>query len=165
MANYVENLLINDGPSAFNVHTFIQSDGSSGELVNTPIIAASELTPPLGAGMFMSIWEIWYTVTNFTILLGWKTLSGIDRTWVLSPGVDSRMKFHRFGGLMDMSGMYAQGQLVMTTTGFTTTSSYGSFVLRMRKHDGGGSNPKNVGIPQGLPPNEFYSGSDSLGGS
>ena len=133
MANYVENLLINEGPSAFTVHTFIQSDGVTGELTNVPVVAASELNPPLGAGMYMSIWEIWYSVTNFTLQFSWKTLTGQDRFWLLSPGVDSRMKFHRFGGLIDTSGMYAQGQLLMTTTGFTTPASYGSFVLRMRK--------------------------------
>ena len=55
MANYVENLLINEGPSAFTVHTFIQSDGVTGELTNVPDVAASELNPPLGAGMYMSI--------------------------------------------------------------------------------------------------------------
>lgn len=160
MANYVETLLIGEGPSAFTTRTFLQSDGVTGELVNVPVVAASELTPPLGAGQYMSIWEIWYQLTNFSVMLSWKTLSGIDRVWVLSPSTDSRHKFHRFGGLVDASGLYAQGQLLMTTTGFTTSSSQGSFVLRMHKHDGQFAGYKNVGFPNGQLAGGTFSGVD-----
>lgn len=160
MANYVETMMIGEGPSTFTTHTFLQSDGVTGELTNTPIVAASELNPPFGAGQYMSIWEIWYQLTNFTVMLSWKTLTGTDRIWVMAPSTDSRQKFHRFGGLVDSSGLYAQGQLLMTTTGFTTNASQGSFVLCMHKHDGQFAGYRNIGLPQGLIAGEAFSGSD-----
>jgi hypothetical protein len=148
MANYVKTTLIQEGPSAFTVHAFIKSDGVTGELVNVPIVAASELTG-LSPSMFLSMWELWYTVTNFTVQFSWKTLTTPVPAWCAAPGVDSRQKFHRFGGLIDPSGMYGQAQLLMTTQGFTLPSSYGAFVLRGRKHDGTPSAYKVVGVPQG----------------
>jgi len=158
VANYVETLLINEGPSAFNTHTFLRSDGVTGELVNQPLVSASELTPPMGTTACMSIWEIWYQISGFTLQFSWKTLTGVDPVWIITPGVDSRSKFHRFGGLIDTSGMYAQGQLLMNTQGFNATTCQASFVLRMRKHDVAPPNYKQVGIPQGILPGVTYSG-------
>jgi len=161
MANYVETVLINEGLSAFNTHTFLRNDGVTGELVNQPLIYASELTPPLGAGQYMSIWEVWYSVTNFTIQFSWATLTNSDPFMVLAPGVDSRMKFHRFGGLVDSSGLYAQGGLLMSTTGFNSTASYGHIILRCRKHENTAPAYKIVGQPRGLQPGVTYSNTNS----
>lgn len=162
MANYVENLIINEGTSAFTVRTFIQSDGVTGELTNSPVVAASELNPALGRGQYMSIYELWYSLTNFSVVFSWKTLTGVHRAWVLSPGTDGYQTFQCCGGLVDSSGLYAEGQLLMSTTGFTTSSSCGSFVLRMRKHDGIGADFRNVGVSQGVPPGTRFAGVEAF---
>lgn len=134
MANYVETLLIDEGESAFNTRTFLQSDGAAGELTDKSIISGTELTPALVSGQFMSIWEIWYSLTNFSVKLSWMVNGSAVPFWTLTPSTDSRMKLHRFGGLIDYSGTTSDRKLVMSTKGFTAATSYGSFVLRMRKH-------------------------------
>ena len=150
MANYVETLLINEGPSGLNIKTFLRSDGVSGERVNAPLVTAAELTPPLAAKQCLSLWEIWYQITGFTVQFSWKTLTNPRPAWILCPGVDSRSKFHRFGGLIDTSGMYAQGQLLMSTTGFTSAACQASFVIRLRKHDVTPPNYACVGLLSGV---------------
>jgi hypothetical protein len=154
MANYVDNIIINESESTLTVRTFIRSD-NSGELINTPVVAASELNPPLGPGQYMSIYEMWYQLTNFTVQFSWATLTVPEPFWCAVPSTDSKQDFKAFGGLIDSSGMYARGVLLMTTTGFAGPASYGSFVFRMRKHANTTPNYKNVGIPLGIPPNEF----------
>ena len=159
MANYIENYIVNESESTLTVHSFIRSDGVTGELVNVPIVVASELNPPLGLGQYMSIYEVWYQLTNFTLALSWATLTGSTPFWCLVPSTDSQQDFKAVGGMIDSSGMYAQGALLMSTTGFTTSSAYGSFIFRMRKHSGNTPAYRNVGIPNGVPPGETY---DSL---
>ena len=161
MANYVENVIINESDSTLTVHTTMQSDGTTGDLVNVPIVWASELTPPLDAGQYLSIYEVWYQLTNFTVLLSWAGLTYPDPCWSLTPSTDSFSDFRSFGGLIDDSGAYAQGGLIMTTSGFTSTTSYGTFVFRMRKHANTTPSYKNVGIPRGLPYNEMWGNSQS----
>ena len=156
MANTTDGKIIQESDGTLTLTYFLQSDGESGELVNAPVIAASECTPPLGAGMFLSIYEIWFQCNNCSLIFSWKTLTVPVPFWILAPGVDSRQKFHRFGGLIDASGLYAQGQLLMTTQGFIATTANISFVLRMRKHSGQTPQYKQVGQPQGQPPYETY---------
>ena len=100
MANYVDNIIINESESTITVRTFIRSD-NSGELINTPVVAASELNPPLGPGQYMSIYEMWHQLTNFTIQFSWATLTVPEPFWCASPNTDSKQDFKAFGGLID----------------------------------------------------------------
>lgn len=156
MANVLDGKIIGESDGTLTLSYFLQADGESGELLNIPVIAASECTPPLGAGQYLSIYEVWFQANNCSLVFSWKTLTVPVPFWSLAPGVDSRQKFHRFGGLIDASGMYSQGQLLMTTQGFTATTANMSFVLRMRKHSGQTPVYKQVGQPQGMLPYDTY---------
>jgi len=154
MANIVDGNIIGESDGAVTIAYYLQSDGAAGELVNQPVLAASECSPPLGAGQYLSLYEIWYQANGCSLTFAWKTLQGAVPFWILSPGVDSRHKFHRFGGLIDDSGMYAQGQLMMSTNGFVQTGANLCFVIRMRKHSGQTPVYKAIGQPQGQLPLE-----------
>lgn len=134
MANYAETMIITEGPDTLTIQTYLQSDGISGELVDFPILYPRDLTPPLPAKPCFGLWQIWYQVSNFTVSFGWGSSMGLtDPTWVICPGVDSREDFSGFGGVLDSSGTYGNGNLLITTRGFTQLNSTGSFVLRIRK--------------------------------
>lgn len=146
MAHTIYTRLTNETDSTWMTHTFIRSDGATGELTDQSIISVAELTPVLPAGMYLSIYELWYTVSNFTIQLGWKTSGATYPTLALANGVDSYMDFKPLGGVIDMSGATSSGKLVMATTGFTTTASFAHLIIRGRKHSGNTPNYATVGL-------------------
>ena len=134
MANYVNSLLIEEGPSAFVIKVDLLAD-TTGELSNTVIVAGSSLTPALLTGQTMSIYAVWWQLSNFTIKFAWKNSSTTVPCWALAPGSSSHVDFAPFGGILDTSGSTSEQKLVISTNGFLTAASYGTFIMRMRKHD------------------------------
>ena len=124
MANYVNSLLIEEGPSAFVIQVNLLAD-TTGELSSTVIVA----------GQTMSIREVWWQLSNFTIKFAWKNSSTTVPCWALASGSASHIDFASFGGILDTSGSTSEQKLVISTNNFLTSASYGTFIIRMRKHD------------------------------
>jgi hypothetical protein len=151
MANTLKTQIINESEKSVIIRSFLQGDGS-GELVGVPLLSYLELTPNITQG-YLAMREIFYQISNFTLLLGYKSLTGNEGFWAMCPGVDSHQNFEDFGGLIDTTGMYSQGQVTLTSFGLTSPTSYASFVIRFSKHLGVNKDfYKRVGRPQGEVP-------------
>jgi hypothetical protein len=151
VANILETQIINESEKSVIIRSFLQGDGT-GEIVNVPLLSYLELTPPLTKG-YLAVREIFYQITNFTLLLSYKSNVGNEGFWAMCPSVDSHQNFESFGGLIDTTGMYSEGQLTLTSFGLTSPASYASFVIRCSKHIGTNKDfYKRVGRPQGEVP-------------
>jgi hypothetical protein len=136
MAHTITNRLRNESDATWTIHVFLRSDGVTGELTDQRLLSSTELTPSLPAGAVLSVQEIWYSLTNFTVQVGWKTSGATLGAITLTSGSDNHMDFTRFAGVMDMSAGTSSGQLVISTVGFTTTAAFGHIIIRGHKHPG-----------------------------
>lgn len=137
MANTVNLTFLEEGPSIILLHVYMQADGVTGEVANFPLLTPSAMTPPIPPGRDFQIQSIWYELYGFTAILGFEGVpTGLLPLWALSPGASQRHDWQPFGGLTDRT-TNATGRLLMSTNGFTSTSSIGTFVLRCRKNVGG----------------------------
>jgi len=151
MANIVDCQITNESEAAVTIRVYLQGDGTSGELLNVPLLAVSELTPKLLTQAYLGVEEIWYNITNFTVQLSYKTITGPVPFWTLNPSTSNYQDFARFGSLVDTSGMFAQGQLLISTKGFSSPASQGSLVIRLEKNTGKPPVYTRCGLP-GLNP-------------
>lgn len=134
MANTITVTKLVESPSGnATFHVYLESDGVSGDLTDHVIVdSALDFVPALAKGENMVAWETWHELSGFSLQLAFKSLTGKQPIWVLTP-VANTNEFHCFGGLADRTGIDAQGKLVITTKGFTTTANIGAFVIRLRK--------------------------------
>lgn len=135
MANTVNIRKLVESPDKATFYVYLESDGLSGELDDQVFIdPTTDFEPPLAAGMDMVLWECWYEVQNFTVQLGFETVTGVQPAWTLTPGVNSCHKWFKFGGIPDKSGQDATGRLVLNTVGFITPQNQGTIVVTVRKN-------------------------------
>ena len=127
-----------------NAHLVIRfnflSDGT-GELVNYPLLAPSELFPPRPNNKpAFRIMQAWYGMVWFDMTLQAGTLMPVT-LWTLARDCDSHTDFRCFGGILDQN-VYAvpssddNGILTVTTNGFQPLGSAGTLVLELRKTNG-----------------------------
>lgn len=105
MANTVNRLKIMDGPSHVTLHTFLQSDGYTGELKNYVLLdPAVDLQPLMPKRQDLLLKQVWYELGGFTVTFSFNATSPWP-AWTLTPGASLRHDWRFFGGLKDNSSM------------------------------------------------------------
>lgn len=133
----ITTIKVAEGPSSLILRVNLLSDGS-GELINAPFLAASDLNPP-GRNVSPSfrVLQLWYACVWFDVTLSVGTLSPVV-LWTMARDCDSHIDFRSFGGLVDQN-VYASppvvddGILMLTTNNFAPVGSQGTIVLALSK--------------------------------
>lgn len=135
MAQFVTRKL-EEGPANLVLHTFFQSDGYEGELVNAVLLTPALLVPKLSATPCLIVMQVWYSFVWFDITLSY---GGITPTPFLTLARDSctHSDFQRFGGYADYPitppSNGQNGNLLVSTNGFQPTGSQGYLTIEFRK--------------------------------
>lgn len=126
-----------EGPSNIIIRVNMVSDGT-GELVNYPILSASDLAPPRNnIRPAFNIMQAWYGMVWFDVTLWAGTLSPV-LLWTLPRDHDSHIDFRSFGGILDQN-VYINpppvddGVLSISTNNFAPVNSTGTLVLQIQK--------------------------------
>lgn len=131
MANKVTITPLLEGSKVLVYHVYLKSDGASGELSNEVIVDPADLG--LANKPRLQIESITFHFAGFDGSIGFESGS-VEPTliWVLPEGADSHVCFQHVGGLKDRSSaMDGTGKLVMSTTGFTSSTDQGSMVIKL----------------------------------
>lgn len=128
-----------DGPKHVLVHVYFKSDGQSGDIVNQVILdPKTDLSPSLGAGRRFVLVKVWYGLAGPDVKLsfddGSSPLSDFN-VWVIPGGtLSGHVNFAEFGGIIDSTpSIDANGKLLLSTTGLTTTADQGTLIIKLAK--------------------------------
>lgn len=134
MAHTLNLTKLEEGEAHATFHYFMKSDGASGELsAQTLVDPTTDFSPVLTAGQRMIVKHIWYEVYGFNLTFLFGSSGTNWPFWVLTPGVNSEHDWRYFGGIKDTAPATPNGKLLITTAGFATATSLGSFVIRVEK--------------------------------
>jgi hypothetical protein len=129
-AEIIKNVLI-DGPRHAVVHFTIVSDGS-GELVQTKILDSKYDIYPVGQPTQVTITQLWWGQSYFdSALYRYDTVPVL--IWAMPVGSDSHVDFRSFGGIKVPVDMEGNGDLLLSTFGFTANTSVGTYVIELKK--------------------------------
>lgn len=135
MANVVERQVLVDGPRKMVLAIYVKSDGASGDLNKQVLVT------PADAGMDedgrFAIVKVWYNFAGFDAILEFDA-GGVSPNWkwVLTEGTNAPADFESIGGLQDDSNALDRtGNLMLSTTGFTSSQDQGSLVLVLNKKE------------------------------
>lgn len=132
MPNTIAITKTNDGDRNVIVQVFLRADGSGDEDGYVVIDPRDDLSPSRPQKPTFAIQEIWYDLDGFNMALSFDGLTEAP-VWTLSQGASNHLRFDRFGGLVDRSGVDGNGKLLLSTVGFDTEGKQGSIVLKLRK--------------------------------
>ena len=130
MANTVRIRKLSDGPREAVIHLHLKSDGASGELTDQVVVDVSTLVPvPVSIG----VRAVWYAQTGFESMLEFDAT--VDTPiWRLPQSTDTNfLDFGAFGVISSDAGAGATGDVILTTTGFTSVEDEGTLILRVIK--------------------------------
>lgn len=140
--NVVPTLLV-DGPRLAIVHFYLQSDGVSGELNNTPVFdPQTDLVEPLAQQfdptdghklpMTMTIMQVWYGLSWFDVTIAFESDVNAPRV-VLTRDAHDHMDFRGFGGIKDLYDANSTGRVLFSTKDFAPANSNGHIVIAFKK--------------------------------
>lgn len=133
MANTVNITPLLSGSKRVVYHVFFKSDGATGELVDEVLI-----DPVVDLGFpkttRMTLEKVLFHFAGFDARIEFQTGLTTDTfIWVLPEGSDSDVDFTPFGGVKDRNGsLDATGKVLISTTGFTSSTDQGSMILQVR---------------------------------
>lgn len=133
MANTVTVKIVESGARNLNIAVFLRSDGVTGELNNYTII-----DPVVDLGLPSStrlqLQTIDYNLGGFDAIVEFAS-GGVTPTykWALIEGANNPVDFFPYGGLIDDSGVDGTGKIQLTTVGFTSSTDFGSIMMKIRK--------------------------------
>ena len=134
MAQATTTILINGETSLVRVD--LLSDGS-GELTNFVFLKPTDLLPTsTNTKPMFRIMQMWYSMVWFDVTIGGGTLQP-GPLWTIARDTTSHIDFRSFGGIVDLQYAPAlddNGELWMSTNGFTTAGSIGNIILEVRKN-------------------------------
>lgn len=139
MANTIQKTYILNGASKIALHVYLESDGAAGDLNSYTLIDPTiEMNPQMAPGRDLTIEKIFFELQGFSCKFGFDGVaSGQWVAWLLSAGATSPHDFTSFGDIPDRSGgaagANASGKLLLTTSGFTSTSCRGSLVIQLKR--------------------------------
>ena len=132
MANTVAIKFLGKGSRSIIISVFLKSDGVSGELTEQTLI-----DPVVDLGLKsndrLTLVSVMSNLTGFDAILEFDS-DGVDPNfkWALVAGTNSPTDFSPLGGIVDDSGMDGTGKLQLTTSGFTSSSDFGSILIKLR---------------------------------
>lgn len=129
-----------DGPSDTIVTVYLESDGSSGELVAQTILDPATLLNPntntigLPKTNMFNIQEVYYFLDGFDVIVQFGGDVPMKRL-TLVPSVDSYVDFRRIGGLADKNPAQnnPNGKMQINTSGFASAGGFGTLIFKVRK--------------------------------
>jgi len=136
MTTNVTKTILVEGSTKLVVSLLIESDGTSGELVNYSILDPTEdFTPNLSSNTQLTVNQVWYDSARFDTVLSFNALNPLP-VWVFSKDSGSGYQdFRYFGGLKDRAGTDHDGKVLITTTGMIgVASSVGTMVIEFKKN-------------------------------
>lgn len=134
MANVITKKVIMEGSSKLVVQLVLEGDGE-GDLLNYPVLDPTvDFTPTLERYTQVSVMQIWCSTVWFDVVLGFNALNP-TKSWVLARDAGHYHDFRYFGGLQDRSGTDHDGKLLLSTSGFDTPGSVGTFVIELKKNN------------------------------
>lgn len=132
MANTVNVNIIENGPKNILLLVYLLSDGVAGELANYPLITLSQLNMLPRARLRLSRIEYNYSGFDAVISFDSGTIPN-NYKWVLTEGANAPVDFDPWGRVFDNSGLDGNGNLEMSTVGFTSSTDQGSMLIRLVK--------------------------------
>ena len=135
MANTTTVTKIMEGERHAVFHVYLKSDGVTGELTDFVIAdPAADLNPVLNAVPSMTIEQLWYDLDGFGARLEFDYLVDDTAAWTLSGNSGTHIDFSNIGGLKDRSNVLdGTGKLMITTSGFSSSSDNGTIIIKVRK--------------------------------
>lgn len=129
MANTITATTLVNGERNIVVLVNLASDGSTGDVSNGVLIDRSAY----GDGTETVVTKIEGLASGFTAALSFDATA--DLTFVRLPDGDwFEHEWECFGGVSsNKAGAGANGDILLTTTGFTATSDVATFIIHMRK--------------------------------
>lgn len=142
--------LLNDGPRLVDVHFYLQSDGTSGELVNTPVFDPKlDLIQPLQMQFdptlnfpipqTLSIRQVWWGLSWFDLTIGFSSEENNARL-VLPRDTENHLDLREIGGVKDLfttpntgGQNTSTGQVLFTTKDFAPANSNGFVIISFKK--------------------------------
>jgi hypothetical protein len=130
MANTVQVTTLLNGPRNIVALVNLASDGATGDESNTVLIDRSAFGDE---STEIVIDEIEGVIKGFTATLSFDATA--DLKFALLPdGVWFKHCWEKFGGVSsNKAGAGANGDVLLTTSGFSAAGDVGTFILRMRK--------------------------------
>lgn len=131
MANRVDTTKILGGSRYLVYHVYMASDGASGELDGQVIINPS--TEDMGDNTTFVVEEVQWGFVGFSGQLHFDELVEDTFIWVLPNDAGPQMNFTPWGGLHDRGNpLDSNGQLKLSTIGFTEIGDVGSLIVKVR---------------------------------
>lgn len=129
MANTVNVQKIHDGRHNAIFKVYLESDGASGDLVDTILVDASTL---LGSPNKLHFTRLLGNIIGFTARLEWDATADIP---ILNLGDNGYFDFDMRdeGGIPNDAGAGSTGDILITTNGFTVAQDRGWFLLECTK--------------------------------
>ena len=131
MANLVQTTVLLDGPRNLVLLVNLASDNASGELTNVLLVDRSNFVPT--DGLELAVEKVSGSMSGFTATLSFDATA--DLAFCLLPNGDwFDHNWTEFGGISsNKSGAGANGDILISTAGFTATGDVATFLLAMRK--------------------------------
>lgn len=134
MANTLTTKIIENGPRNVILFIYLRSDGATGDFINQVVLdPQAELGMLRGQRLRFS--NIQYNLAGFDAILEFDTGS-VEKNpkWVLVEGANNPADFEKYGYLFDdSSALNGTGDVMITTSGFTSTADFGSILIRFVK--------------------------------
>lgn len=128
----IQKTVLVDGPRHAVVHLVLTCDRSSPDLVNAPLIDTKNDIYPIGQATQSTITQLWWGHNAFDAVLSRNDTVPVP-IWLLAAGVDSHVDFRAFGGIKVPIDMDGNGDILISTIGFTTAGQIGTYIVELRK--------------------------------
>lgn len=140
MANRIVKTVVQDGTKYLILHTYLESDGNEGELVNYPLIDPLVDYAILGSKYIRPVVrQIWHSFSWFDALLAFDDLVPAP-SWVLARDTHNYTDLRYFSGIKEKfidpnnrSSSDRTGRILLSTNGFAPLGSMGTMVLEILK--------------------------------
>jgi hypothetical protein len=132
VANVVARKIVHSGHRFAVLAVYLKSDGASGEL-DSHVLLDPVADLGLKSSERLRIESVMHSFAGFDGVLAFG--GGVDPNWkwVMPAGVGQCFDFSSFGVIFDDTGMDGNGKLLLSTSGFTSSSDQGSMFIKMRK--------------------------------
>jgi hypothetical protein len=147
----VTRTLLNNGPSKFLLHVYLESEGYEGELdrfvLADPTVYDKIFTDRiLQPTMKLTLMQVWYSFNWFDGLISFDDTNPVP-CWLLPRDAANYADFRYFGGLshrlpdpqtsqganQNLVGTDRTGKILLSTSGYAPLGSVGTIVLEVKK--------------------------------
>ncbi len=141
MANTVNVTVLENGPRHVFVHVYLRADGATGDMSGQTLVdpyAQLNVGTPGALGMAkdqrLRLGRIEYNFSGFDAVISFGSGDVTPNyKWVLTEGANCPVDFRPWTFIMDNSGLNGNEKVLISTTGFTSTTDQGSLLIELIK--------------------------------